>query len=88
MAKTIFYNIKRNGKYLQTVEANESYCASGVAPTMGVRHSWSEYKTVWGNEPKNIEPLSVTSYMRILLEEYRWEEKKPTKIEIIPCTEE
>jgi hypothetical protein len=25
--------------------------------------------------------------LRTLLEEYRWEEKKPIKIEIIPCEE-
>ena len=50
MAKTVFYRIKRNGKYLQTVDANERYCSSGRAPTMGVKHSWSEYKTIWGDE--------------------------------------
>lgn len=87
MAKTIFYNIKRNGMYLQTVEANDKYCSSGVAPTMGVRHSWSEYKTVWGDKPKAIEPLSAISYLRTLLEEYRYEELTAFTIEIIPCKE-
>lgn len=87
MAKTIFYNIKRNGKYLQTVEANDKYCSSGTAPTMSVRHSWNEYKTVWGDNPKSIEPLSVVSYLRTVLEEYRYEELKSEKIEIIPCKE-
>ena len=87
MAKTVLYRIKRNGKYLQTVDANERYCSSGRAPTMGAKHSWSEYKTIWGDDPRAIEPLSAISYLRTLLEEYRWEEKKPIKIEIIPYWE-
>ena len=87
MAKTIFYNIKRNGMYLQTVEANDKYCSSGVAPTMGVRHSWSEYKTVWGDKPKAIEPWTAISYLRTLLEEYRYEELTAFTIEITPCKE-
>ena len=87
MAKTVLYKIKRNGKYLQTVDANERYCSSGIAPTMGAKHSWSEYKTIWCDEPRAIEPLSAISYLRTLLEEYRWEEREPIKIEIIPYWE-
>lgn len=69
---TFLYCVKANGKYLNNIEANEHYSASGTAPTMGVRHSFCEYKTIWGKEPKYFEYLTLSNYIKILLEENRW----------------
>lgn len=82
--KTIEYAIKVNGKYMQGIEANEKYNRSGTAPTMGTRYSYSEFKSIWGNDIKLIEPLTVASYLKVLLEEHRWNEKELEKIEVIP----
>lgn len=82
--KTIYYAIKIGNKYMQGIEPNENYCRSGTAPTMGTRFSCSEFKSVLGDEIKPIEPLTVANYLKILLEEYRWNERNVDKIEIIP----
>lgn len=82
--KTIFYAIKIGDKYMQGIEPNENYCRSGTAPTMGARYSYNEFKSILGNEIKPIEPLTITNYLKVLLEEYRWNERKIKKIEIIP----
>lgn len=82
--QTIFYAIKIGNKYMQSVEPNENYCRSGTAPTMSTRFSHSEFKSVWGDEIKPIEPLTVANYLKVLLEEYRWGERITNKIEIIP----
>ena len=85
--KTIKYAIKRGNEYLQRIEANENYSRTGTAPTMGAKHSYSEFVSVWGKELCYIEPLTVSSYLKVLFEEYRWNEKKPKEIKIIPFYE-
>ncbi len=82
--KTIFYAIKIGDKYMQGIEPNENYCRSGTAPTMGARYSYSEFKSILGDEIKPIEPLTITNYLKILFEGYRWNERNVDKIEIIP----
>lgn len=86
-AQTLKYAIKRGGKYLQGIEPNEHYSRTGTAPTMGARHCFHEYVTIWGDEIKTTEPLTASSYLKVLFEEYRWEERKPQKIEIVPIWE-
>ena len=54
---------------------------------MGTRHCFHEYETIWGNEFKTTEPLTTISYLKVLFEEYRWEEKEPIEIEIMPYWE-
>lgn len=84
MAKLIMYTVKRGRKWLQGIEANLNYKRGACAPTMGASHTYAEYKTVWGDNPKSFEPLTLASYIKILCEEYRWETKKPLEIKIIP----
>lgn len=85
--KTLKYMIKRGGKYLQGIKPNEHYSRTGTAPTMGARHCFHEYETVWGDEPKTTEPLTTASYLKVIFEEYRWEKKAPKEIKVIPCWE-
>lgn len=88
MAKTIFYGVKNeSGLYLQGIEANENYSFTGVAPTMGNRYTPTEFKTIWGNEVKTFEPLTLANYIKVLLEEYRWETKKSAPFTVFPETE-
>lgn len=82
--KTIYYAIKIEDEYMQGIEPNENYCRSGTAPTMGARYSYSEFKSIWGYDIKLIESLTVASYLKVLFEEYRWNEKELEKIEVIP----
>lgn len=82
--KTIYYAIKIGDEYMQGIEPNENYCRSGTAPTMGARYSYSEFKSIWGYDIKLIESLTVASYLKVLFEEYRWNEKELEKIEVIP----
>lgn len=76
------YSIKRNSLYLQSVEPNENYCNSATAPTMGVRHSFSEYRTVWGKELKIFEPITAINYLKIVCEQYRWQELSASSLKI------
>ena len=80
----IAYAIKRGNKWLQGVKANEKYCCSVTAPTMGNRYAYSEYKTMWGDDQKTFEPLTATGYIKTLLEEYRWGDKNATKFTVVP----
>ena len=59
--------------YLQRIEADEKYSKSATAPTMGDRHNYSEYNTVWGSEKKAFERLTAANYIKTLLEEFRWD---------------
>lgn len=88
MAKLIMYTVKRGGKWLQGIETNSNYVRGACAPTMGARHTFAEYKTIWGDKSKSFEPLTLSSYLRILFEEYRWETKKPLEIKIMPDRED
>lgn len=85
--KTLKYAVECNGKYLQGIKPNEHYSRTGTAPTMGARHCFHEYETIWGDEFKVTEPLTTVSYLKVLFEEYRWEEREPIEIEIIPYWE-
>ena len=80
----IAYAIKRGNKWLQGVKANEKYCCSATAPTMGNRYAYSEYKTMWGDDQKTFEPLTATGYIKTLLEEYRWGDKAAMKFTVVP----
>lgn len=76
------YRIKRSGKYLSGTKANEKYTRNSVAPTMGDRHSHAEYSTIWGNEPADFERMTAANYIKVLMEEYRWGDKKPVKFTV------
>lgn len=85
MAKIIRYIIRdRHGYYLQKIEINENYSHTGTAPTMGNLHTPCEYRTVWGHHPCAFEPLTLASYIKILLEEYRWETRQPIPFTVSP----
>ena len=84
MASDYRYAVKRGNRWLQGIEPNEKYCWSGTAPTMGNRHTHSEYKTVWGTEQKLFEKMTAANYIKTLMEEYRWGDKSPMKFQIIP----
>lgn len=84
MPKMIMYQIKMNRKYLQGVEPNALYCRTGKATTMGRLHTASEYKSIWGDAPKCYEPLTATNYIKIIMEEFRWDGRKENKIQVIP----
>lgn len=83
MAKDIRYALKRNGYWLQEIEANKNYVKGSCAPTMGARHSFSEYKTIWGKEIKFFEHLTFANYLKVLFEEYRWESRVASDIKIV-----
>ena len=80
----IAYAIKRGNKWIQGVKANEKYCCSANAPTMGNRYAYSEYKTMWGDDQKTFEPLTATGYIKTILEEYRWGDKTAMKFTVVP----
>lgn len=81
----LFYSIKLEpGLFLQGVEINENFKRGAVAPTMGNRHTYTEFKTVWGQKEVFFEPLTLAGYIKILLEEYRWETRKPKSFEVLP----
>lgn len=82
----IYYYIKMNGKYLQGIEPNKHYNQTCIAPTMGTRHIPAEYKSVWSNDKKKFEPLTAMSYVKVIFEEFRWNDRKPSDIKIIPET--
>lgn len=85
--KTIKYAIKCGNDYLQRIEPNENYSRTATAPTMGTRYSYNEFNTVWAKELCYIEPLTVSSYLKVVFEEYRWGVKDPKQLELIPYME-
>lgn len=88
MAKTINYFIMReDGLFLQGTKPNERYCNNAKAPTMGNAHVYSEYETEWGAEPVLFEPLTLASYIKVILEEFRWETRKPAKFSVFSDAE-
>ncbi len=80
----LYYHIKMNGRYLQGIEPNKQYSSTGRAPTMGALHCSAEYRSLWSKEPKEFEPLTATSYIKVIMEEYRWKNRKPADIKLIP----
>lgn len=77
------YAIKRCNRWIQGIEPNSNYVGSGRAPTMGTRYTYSEFKTVWGNEQRTFERLTIANYIKVLLEEYRWNELKPMEFKVV-----
>lgn len=77
------YAVKRGSKWLQGIKPNEHYAPNAMAPTMGNRHTYSEYSTVWGNEPVYIERLTFASYIKALCEEYRWGDLKTLDFKVV-----
>ncbi len=79
----IRYAVKRCNRWLQGIEANSNYVGSGTAPTMGTRYTYSEFRTVWGKDQVTFERLTLTSYIKVLLEEYRWCDLKPMEFKVV-----
>lgn len=83
--KSIFYAIQNEyGEYLQGIDVNENYKRGAVSPTMGVCHSYCEYRTVWGNKEKFFEPITMANYVKILCEEFRWDSREMFSFAIHP----
>lgn len=80
---TIYYAIKCGDQYIVGIEPNERYCSSAKAPTMGARYAHSDYKTVLSCDPSYFERLTAIGYLRVLMEEFRWGDKNPSKVELI-----
>lgn len=84
MAKQIFYSVRRRDfLYLQGIEPNENYKAGAKSPTMGTPHISADYRSIWGKKERLLEPLTLTSYIKIILEEYRWEDRLPDDLAIL-----
>ena len=49
----------------------------------GDRHTYSEYKTVWGAEQVAFERLTATNYIKTIIEEYRWGDKPATDFKVV-----
>lgn len=73
--------------YLNGVEVNEKYSRTATAPTMGDRHCYSEYRTVWGEEQIAFERLTATNYIKTLFEEFRWRDRVPFFFQVEPVAE-
>ena len=80
----IYYAIKIGRKYVKGIEPNEKYAKSSTAPTIRMRYAHSDFVTVLSDEVVYIERLTAINYLRTLMEEFRWGDKKPRKIELIP----
>ena len=80
----LYYAIKCGRKYIKGIEPNEKYTKSATSPTMGTRYAHSDFVTVLSDEVVYIERLTAINYLRTLMEEFRWGDKKPRKIELIP----
>lgn len=82
---TFLYSIKRAGKYLVDIDCNENYKRGACSPTGGNNHTYCEYFTTWGKEPKYFEQLTLANNIRVICEEYRHGVKKPLpyKIDVI-----
>lgn len=83
----LLYTIKVGDKFVKTIEANEGYVCGSRAPTMGVCHTNSEFTIILDDEPTLIEKLTVANYLRVLFEEFTWQEKPLNKIIIEPVVQ-
>lgn len=73
----IYYGIRdQKGNYLLDIKPNKEYCPSGRVPTMGNRHCFNEFETIWGKEKTYFEPLTATTNIKVLMEEFRWGARK------------
>ena len=84
MKGSYVYAIKRGSKYMQGVKPNQFYSYGAAAPTMGNRHSYTEYESVWGEDPQWFERMTTSNYMKIIMEEYRWGELLAMDLKLIP----
>lgn len=84
MMPDVRYAIKRGNRWLQEIQESPSYVGSATAPTMGNRHTYSEYQTVWGKEQVTFERLTAINCIKVLQEEYRWGDLKPMEFKVIP----
>ena len=80
----IRYAIKVKGKYIKSIKANPNYVRGSNAPTMGARHTNSEFTVVFSNTSVPIEKLTVTNYLKVLFTEFTWGEKPFDTITIEP----
>ena len=80
----LLYTIRVGDKYVKEIEANENYAFSAHAPTMGNCHTNSEFTIILDDMPTLIEKLTVANYLRVLFEEFTWQEKPLNKIIIEP----
>lgn len=89
MSKIPFYIVRiQTGEYLQGIDINDNYSRSGTAPTMGVRHSFCEFKTIWGGKPRAFDYRTLSGYINVLLNEYQWDERVVYPFVIIPSDED
>jgi hypothetical protein len=54
---------------------------------MGNCHTNSEFTIIFDDEPTLIEKLTVANYLRVLFEEFTWQEKPLNKIIIEPVVQ-
>ena len=70
------------------IRPNEKYCPNSKAPTMGKNHDHSEFETVWTtDELVTFERMTAINYLRVLMEEFRWGDKEPFPVFILPMEE-
>lgn len=79
----IRYAIKRGKRWLQCVKESPSYTGSATAPTMGARHTFSEFQTEWGTEMVLFERLTAANCIKVLMEEYRWGDLRPMEFKVV-----
>ena len=85
VGKEIKDNFPPLREVLVGIEANEKYCPNSKAPTMGTTHACSEFKTVWSiDEAATFERMTAVNYIKVLFEEFRWGDREPFEITIIP----
>lgn len=71
------------------IEPNEKFCPNSKAPTMGRSHDHSEFKTVWSAEALfTFERMTAVNYLRVLMEEFRWGDREPFPVMIVPYESE
>lgn len=58
-------------RYLQRFEENETYAKDARAIQTNL-HSESEFRSVWGSDPKGFDLRTAKGYLSILCEEMRW----------------
>ena len=88
MSKTPFYCVRiPSGECLQGIDINENYSRTGTAPTMGVRHSFNEFKTIWAMKPKAFDYRTLGGYINVLLNEYQWDDRPREAFVVLPCDE-
>lgn len=86
-AISILYTIRVGDKYVKGIEANSNYSYGACAPTMGNRHTNCEFTIILDDEPALIEKLTVANYLKVLFEEFTWQDKPLSEIVIEPVVQ-